>query len=90
MCASVPTHMETNALNALGAEKHSSLSLSLPYKMYSPVILRDRSTPLRLGAQCVGQSHFLFEAVQEVFGEAVPVTRQTLPVLQNGVHTEPH
>lgn len=44
---------------------------------------------LRLGAQCVDVSHPQFEAVQEVFRQAVPVLRQTLSVLKNGLHAEP-
>lgn len=45
--------------------------------------------PLGLGAQCVDSWHPLFEAMQEVFRQAVPVTGQTLPVLQNSLHAEP-
>lgn len=44
---------------------------------------------LRLGAQRVDMSHPQFEAVQEVFRQAVPVLRQTLPMLENGLHAEP-
>lgn len=41
------------------------------------------------GAQRVEQGHPLLEAVQQVLGQAVPGAGQTLPVLQDGLHTEP-
>lgn len=44
---------------------------------------------LRLGAQRVDMRHPQFEAVQEVFRQAVPVLRQMLPMLQNSLHAEP-
>lgn len=34
-------------------------------------------------------SHPQFEAVQEVFRQAVPVLRQALPMLEKGLHAEP-
>lgn len=44
---------------------------------------------LRLRAQRVDVSHPQFKAVQEVFRQAVPVLRQMLPMLENGLHAEP-
>lgn len=56
--------------------------VSLPY-------IQSANPPLNLRAQCVDTRHSLFEAVQEVFGQTVPVAGQTLPVLQNCLHAEP-
>lgn len=41
-----------------------------------------------LRAQRVGARHPPLEAVQEVFRQAVPVTRQAVPVLQNGLSAQ--
>lgn len=42
-----------------------------------------------LGAQRVGAVDSALEAVQEVFGQAVPVARQAVPVLQDGLGAQP-
>lgn len=41
-----------------------------------------------LGAQSVGVGHSALQAVQEVFGQAVPVSGQAVPVLQDGLSAQ--
>lgn len=97
VCQSGPISNSSKAVFLfLQVSTHIKLMLEQDYLLISVIhtysLLYERLDwwfPPNLGAQCVDTCHSLFEAVQEVFRQAVPVTRQTLPVLQNCLHTEP-